>query len=95
MAAQRLGCDITQQSRRCLVFEDAPAGVRAARAANMNVCWVPDPNLARGDIEADLVLSTLEDFEPGAWGLPPFADDGDDEGRVGRVDVEDNVGTVV
>ncbi|CAM6105318.1 unnamed protein product [Calypogeia fissa] len=56
-----------------LVFEDAPSGVAAARAANMPVVMVPDarldPKLHEG---ADQVLSSLLDFDPGFWGLPPF-----------------------
>ncbi|KAK1291452.1 hypothetical protein QJS10_CPB17g00050 [Acorus calamus] len=58
---------------KVLVFEDAPAGVAAAKNAEMNVVMVPDPRL---DIElhkgADQVLSTLMDFQPSHWGLPPF-----------------------
>ncbi|KAK1268239.1 hypothetical protein QJS04_geneDACA013883 [Acorus gramineus] len=60
-------------SSKVLVFEDAPAGVAAAKNAEMNVVMVPDPRL---DIElhkgADQVLSTLMDFQPSHWGLPPF-----------------------
>jgi beta-phosphoglucomutase-like phosphatase (HAD superfamily) len=56
-----------------LVFEDAPTGVAAARAANMPVVMVPDkkldPKLHEG---ADQVLSSLLEFDPGWWGLPPF-----------------------
>lgn len=56
-----------------LVFEDAPSGVGAARAASMPVVMVPhknlDPKLHEG---ADQVLSSLLDFDPVYWGLPPF-----------------------
>lgn len=57
----------------CLVFEDAPSGVQAARAAGMHVVMVPDarldPALHDG---ASQVLSSLEEFDPTQWGLPPF-----------------------
>ena len=56
-----------------LVFEDAPNGVAAAKAAGMLCCMVPDarldPALTR---EADLVLKSLEDFDPPHWGIPAF-----------------------
>ncbi|XP_062196174.1 (DL)-glycerol-3-phosphatase 2-like [Phragmites australis] len=57
----------------CLVFEDAPLGVSAAKTAGMYVVMVPDPRL---DVSyhkgADQVLSSLLDFKPSEWGLPPF-----------------------
>jgi sugar-phosphatase len=63
-AAASLGIE----PQRCLVFEDATAGVIAARAARMSVVAVPSPE-DRGAVEfalADLVLDTLEDLTP-AW----------------------------
>ncbi len=69
VAAARLGAE----PGRCLVFEDAPAGVKAARAAGMHVVAVPDPNLdIRSLGDAHAVLRSLENFEPRAWDLPPF-----------------------
>ncbi|EFN53572.1 hypothetical protein CHLNCDRAFT_25699 [Chlorella variabilis] len=57
----------------CLVLEDAPSGVAAAKAAGMRCVMVPDPNLDRALCGgADLVLDSLEQFQPQAWGLPPF-----------------------
>ncbi|MBZ5496693.1 MAG: HAD-IA family hydrolase [Acidobacteriia bacterium] len=57
----------------CLVFEDSPVGVEAARAAGMSVIAVPDPHLKPEIFQAaDQVLRNLNEFEPAAWGLPPF-----------------------
>merc|ERR1711924_554395 len=61
------------EPNRVLVFEDAPNGVEAAIAAGMQVCHVPDANLARnlrGDAHCE--LASLEDFRPEEWGLPAF-----------------------
>lgn len=57
----------------CLVFEDAPTGVAAAKAAGMCCVMVPDSNLASEQTkQADAVLSSLLDFDPCSYGLPPF-----------------------
>eukprot|EP00887_Chlorella_sp_A99_P005177 scaffold1.g5177.t1 len=57
----------------CLVFEDAPSGVAAAKAAGMAVCMVPDLRLDAGLTGgADEVLRSLDEFRPERWGLPPF-----------------------
>lgn len=56
------------------MFEDAPNGVEAAHAACMPCVWVPHPNLdttASRD-KASLILTTLEDFKPESYGLPPY-----------------------
>ena len=34
---------------------------------------VPDPNLDKAlTVQADLVLGSLEEFDPTIWGLPPY-----------------------
>lgn len=60
-------------SHKFLVFEDAPSGVNAAKNAGMSVVMVPDPRLDSSyHATADQVLSSLLDFNPEDWGLPPF-----------------------
>ena len=55
----------------CLVFEDAPAGVEAAKAAGMSVVVVPDPQLDQEMVKsADLKLNSLLEFKPSDWCLP-------------------------
>jgi pseudouridine-5'-monophosphatase len=54
----------------CLVFEDAPAGVEAARAAGMSVVVVPDPQMDQKMVrDADQKLNSLLEFEPSDWSL--------------------------
>ncbi len=66
-AARALGAS----PEACLVFEDAPSGVEAARAAGMSVIAVPDPAMDHAPFaEADLILSGLAEFDPVPWGLP-------------------------
>jgi pseudouridine-5'-monophosphatase len=56
VAAERLGA----RPQRCVVVEDAPAGLAAAHAAGMQVIAVPDPGMDRARFaEADLVVDTL------------------------------------
>ena len=56
-----------------LILEDAPNGVQAARAANMNVVMVPDPRIDPSlCTNASLCLKSLNEFDPEPWGLPPF-----------------------
>ncbi|MGB7085054.1 MAG: HAD-IA family hydrolase [Phormidesmis sp.] len=67
VAAQRLGAD----PQRCLVLEDSPAGVKAAKAAGMSVVAVPAEYMARSLYsEADEIITELAEFEPMRWQLP-------------------------
>ncbi len=69
IAAEQLRVDPEQ----CLVFEDSPVGVAAARTAGMSVIAVPDPHLDEASVRAaDQVLHSLAEFNPADWGLPAF-----------------------
>lgn len=61
------------KSINCLVFEDAPNGVRAATLAGMQSVMVPEkfvgPELRK---EATIVINSLEDFQPEYFSLPAF-----------------------
>jgi len=49
----------------CVVVEDAPAGVAAARAAGMAVVAVPDPAMDRSRFgDADLIVDSLAALDP-------------------------------
>ncbi|WP_367435178.1 HAD-IA family hydrolase [Streptomyces celluloflavus] len=54
VAAQRLGVD----PARCIAFEDAPAGLTAARAAGMTTVAVATTHNA-SDLDADVVVADL------------------------------------
>ncbi len=69
LAAQRLHA----LPKHCLVFEDSPAGVEAARAAGMYAVAVPDPHMDdRAYSEAHQIIRSLNDLDLSQWGLPPF-----------------------
>ena len=72
LAAQRLGCP-SNTPETTLVFEDAPNGLQAAKAAGMLCCMVPDDRLDRSLTHgADQVLRSLVDFDPRYWNMPGF-----------------------
>lgn len=55
---------------RCLVLEDSPAGVLAAKAARMVCLAVPAPEDREQPATAlaDVVLGSLAELDPAAWG---------------------------
>ena len=54
--------DLGVAPAECLVFEDAPAGVAAARSAGMQVVALPDPGMDRARyFDADLVVDAFAD----------------------------------
>jgi pseudouridine-5'-monophosphatase len=60
VAADRLGAP----PRACVVVEDAPAGIEAARAAGMRVVAVPDPGMDPGRFgAADRVVRSLTELD--------------------------------
>lgn len=66
LAASELSID----PRDCLVFEDAPAGVEAARAAGMQVIAMPDRNVDRVRVaSADLIVDGFSELTPADFGL--------------------------
>jgi len=66
-AARRLGV----APEDCLVFEDSPFGVTAAKAAGMTAIAVPDPAMAdERYAHADAIIRSLKAFQPGSCGLP-------------------------
>jgi pseudouridine-5'-monophosphatase len=68
LTAERLGADPEQ----CLVIEDSPAGIEAARAAGMFTVAIPDPNMDdAGYSNAHQIIRSLNDFDLFHWGLPP------------------------
>lgn len=66
-----MNCNLFQL--QCLVFEDAPNGLEAGLLAGMQVVMIPDPHVPEEQTKgANLVLKSLEDFQPELFCLPPF-----------------------
>jgi pseudouridine-5'-monophosphatase len=66
-AARRLGVE----PRDCLVFEDSPFGVTAAKAAGMTAIAIPDSAMADEKYaHADAIIRSLKLFQPSLCGLP-------------------------
>jgi len=60
-------------AEHCLVFEDSPSGIEAARAAGMYAIAVPDPNMTDSSYgKAHQIIRSLEDFDLAYWGFPPY-----------------------
>lgn len=71
VAASRFSDKPTPEN--CLVFEDAPNGVKAATTAGMQCVMVPDEHVPPEMCTlATQVLKSLKDFKPEDFGLPPF-----------------------
>ena len=69
VTAERFGADPVN----CLVFEDSPAGVLAAKKAGMAVVAVPAADSDRTVFQlADSVVNSLLEFDPTPWRLPPI-----------------------
>ena len=66
-----------EERSKVLVFEDGAPGVIAARAAGMEVVWIPDMELVKtlGDdhgLNPSHTHESMEHFDPSKWGLPPY-----------------------
>ncbi|KAJ1646003.1 Pseudouridine-5'-phosphatase [Coemansia erecta] len=70
--------DSSLRPQDCLVFEDASNGIEAANNAQMSSIWVHDtrfsldPSSESAAHAATERITTLEDFVPEKYGLPPF-----------------------
>jgi sugar-phosphatase len=58
LAASRLGV----AAGECVVFEDSPTGVRAARAAGMRVVAIPSAGMRFDDVRPHATLGALSEF---------------------------------
>ena len=72
LAAKRLRAS----PAHCLVFEDSPAGIEAARAAGMFAIAVPDSHMEDSAYtRAHQIIRSLDEFDLAYWGLKPFGGD--------------------
>lgn len=66
---------IKQDPAQCIVFEDAPAGVKGAKAAGMKCVALPNPDVDKQlyvDAGADWKIDSFETIQPEKFGLPPL-----------------------
>jgi HAD superfamily hydrolase (TIGR01509 family) len=72
LAAKRLQAN----PNHCLVVEDSPAGIQAARTAGMFAIAVPDPHMDDSVYSgAHQIIRSLTELDPARWGFPPFRAD--------------------
>jgi len=71
IAANRFSSPPTDMNK-CLVFEDSANGVKAGRAAGMQVVWVPPSCVEKSSAQATLIVDSLEEFDPALFGLPAY-----------------------
>jgi beta-phosphoglucomutase-like phosphatase (HAD superfamily) len=56
--------DLGMQPKQCLVFEDAPAGVQAAKAAGMKCIAISSPYVDVQQLEqADMVVKSMKEVD--------------------------------
>lgn len=59
---------INADPETCLVFEDAPSGLEAAKTADMGCICIPDANMDKAHYDqADRILSSLEQVAVADW----------------------------
>ncbi|XP_052851157.1 pseudouridine-5'-phosphatase [Drosophila gunungcola] len=59
--------------KKCLIFEDSPAGLRGGVEAGSQVVFIPQPHVTKEQRKgATLVLKSMTEFKPEHFGLPAF-----------------------
>ena len=66
LAAERFAAGVDPST--CLVVEDTPLGVQAAKAAGMLAVAVPSIQNMKLYVGADEIVRSLLDFDPAAYG---------------------------